>query len=149
MRVLMRLTIHTDYALRLLMTLAVANDRLMTIEDLAKRHRVSRNHLMKVAQTLVALGLVNGIRGRNGGLSLAQPATSIRMGAVVRALETDQQLVACLGDKADTCVFTGACRLTAMFGKALDAFFTELDTLTLADLVNNRSVIQARLILAA
>lgn len=145
----MRLTVHTDYALRILMALAVAGDRLMTIEELSRRHQVSRNHLMKVAQSLVALGLVNGVRGRNGGLSLAQPASSLHMGAVVRALETDQQLVACLGDEAATCVFSGACRLTGMFGKALEAFFRELDTLTLADLVQNRSAIQARLTLAA
>lgn len=145
----MRLTMHTDYALRVLMALAVSGERLTTIEDLAKRHRVSRNHLMKVAQSLVTLGLVNGVRGRNGGLSLAQPAATIRMGSVVRALESDQQLVACLGDEAASCVFSGACRLTGMFGKALEAFFRELDTLTLADLVQNRSAIQARLTLAA
>ena len=33
----MRLTMHTDYALRVLMALAVTGDRLMTIEELAKR----------------------------------------------------------------------------------------------------------------
>ena len=54
----MRLTAHTDYGLRMLMTLAVLDDRLVTIEELARRHRVSKNHLMKVAQTLVGLGLV-------------------------------------------------------------------------------------------
>jgi len=145
----MRLTMHTDFALRVLMALAVAGDRLMTIEELAARHGVSRNHLMKVAQSLVALDLVKGVRGRRGGLSLAQPASTIRMGAVVRALETDQQLVACLGDDAGSCVFNGACRLTNMFGRALEAFFRELDALTLADLVQNRTVIQARLARAA
>jgi len=145
----MRLTTHTDFALRVLMALAVAGDKLMTIEDLASRHRVSRNHLMKVAQNLVSLGLVNGVRGRRGGLSLAKNASDIRMGAVVRALETDQQLVACLGDDTASCVFSGACRLTGMFGKALEAFFHELDTLTLADLVQNRTAIQTRLQLVA
>ncbi len=145
----MRLTMHTDYALRVLMALAVTGDRLMTIEELAKRHRVSRNHLMKVAQHLVSLGLVAGVRGRNGGLSLAKPASAIQMGFVVRVLETDQQLVACLGDDAASCVFSGACRLTNMFSKALEAFFRELDTLTLADLVQNRTAIQSRLSLVA
>ncbi len=66
------MTAHTDYALRVLMSLAVAGDRLVTIEELATRHRVSKNHLMKVAQTLVALGVVEGIRGRTGGLRLAR-----------------------------------------------------------------------------
>lgn len=145
----MQLTKHTDYGLRILMALAVAGEKLMTIEDLAARHRVSRNHLMKVAQSLVSLGLVDGVRGRNGGLKLARPADAIRMGAVVRALETDQQLVACHGDDGASCVFTGACRLTSALRRALEAFFRELDTLTLADLAQNRSVIQARLNLAA
>ena len=60
----MRLTAHTDYGLRVLMTLAVLDDRLVTIEELARRHRISKNHLMKVAQTLVGLGLVRSARGR-------------------------------------------------------------------------------------
>jgi Rrf2 family nitric oxide-sensitive transcriptional repressor len=60
----MRLTKHTDYGLRVLIALAVAGDKLITIEDLSARHRVSRNHLMKVTQALVALKLVDGIRGR-------------------------------------------------------------------------------------
>jgi len=145
----MQLTKHTDYGLRILIALSVASDRLMTIEELATRHRVSRNHLMKVAQSLVSLGLVDGVRGRNGGLRLARPAETIRMGAVVQALETDQQLVACLGDDAATCVFSGACRLTSALRKALDAFFRELDNLTLADLAQNRGAIQARLNMAA
>ena len=89
----MRLTVHTDYALRVLMTLAVLNERVVTIDDLAKRHRVSKNHLMKVAQTLVAKGLVTGVRGRTGGLKLAGDPQYMRMGAVVRALEEDMRLV--------------------------------------------------------
>lgn len=145
----MRLTKHTDYGLRVLIALAVAGDKLITIEDLSARLRVSRNHLMKVTQALVALKLVDGIRGRNGGLRLSREAQSIRIGAVVRALEADQELVACLGDEAATCVFSGVCRLTSALRKALDAFFSELDNLTLADLAQNRSVIQARLSFAA
>lgn len=145
----MQLTKHTDYGLRILIALAVAGDKLMTIEELSARHRVSRNHLMKVAQSLVALGLVEGVRGRNGGLRLALAPQSIRMGGVVRSLEKDQQLVACLGDNAATCVFSGACRLTSALRQALDAFFRELDNLTLTDLAQNRSIIQARLRIAA
>ena len=54
----MKLTSHTDYGLRVLVTLALLRDRLVTIEELANRHRVSKNHLMKVVQTLVSHGLV-------------------------------------------------------------------------------------------
>lgn len=141
----MRLTIHTDYALRVLMSLAVMNDRLVTIEELAGRHRISRNHLMKVAQTLIGMGLVKGVRGRRGGLALALPAGDIRMGRVIRMLESDVALVACLGNDQASCALIGLCRLTAAFRDAIDAFFAELDRLTLADLVANRIGIRDRL----
>jgi Rrf2 family nitric oxide-sensitive transcriptional repressor len=141
----MKLTSHTDYGLRVLMALAVMDDRLVTIEELATRHRVSRNHLMKVAQTLVGLGFVRSVRGRSGGLKLARDPADIRMGAVVRAMEEQVRLVACLGEGPVTCALTGSCRLTRALGRALDAFFAELDGLTLADLVANRPELRARL----
>jgi len=142
----MRLTTHTDYALRVLISLAaVGGERRVTIPELATRHRVSRNHLMKVVQKLVRLGLVKGARGRSGGLTLAAPPDSIRMGQVVRLLETDLTLVACIGGEEASCVFTGVCGLTGAFRGALEAFFAELDRLTLADLASKRAEIQNRL----
>ncbi|KLK89994.1 hypothetical protein AA309_28215 [Microvirga vignae] len=141
----MKLTSHTDFALRLLMSLAIVEERLLTIEELATRHRLSRNHLMKVAQTLVGLGYVTGVRGRSGGLKLARPASSIRMGEVVRALEDDVALVECLGDGPTMCVLSGACALTHTMGRALEAFFASLDEVTLADLVAPRLALRQRL----
>jgi Rrf2 family nitric oxide-sensitive transcriptional repressor len=145
----MKLTSHTDYGLRVLMALAVNGDRLITIEALAELHKVSRNHLMKVAQSLVALGLVRSVRGRGGGLALAKEPGTIRMGAVVRALETDLELVACLGNGAATCILSGACGLTGALRNAIEAFLAELDRLTLADLVTARPAIHRRLAMAA
>ncbi len=141
----MRLTSHTDFALRLLMSLAVMEERLVTIEELATRHRLSRNHLMKVAQTLVGLGYVTGVRGRTGGLKLAKPASAIRMGEVVRALEDDTALVECLGDGPTNCILSGACLLTHTMGRAMEAFFASLDEVTLADLVAPRLALRQRL----
>ncbi|KPH80375.1 MULTISPECIES: Rrf2 family transcriptional regulator [Bosea] len=145
----MRLTAHTDYGLRMLMALAVSSDRLVTIEEIADRNRISRNHLMKVAQSLVGLGLVRSVRGRGGGLTLARDPATIRMGTVARALEADMDLVACLGDEPATCIFSGACRLTGVLRQALDAFFAEMDRLTLAELTQNRSELRERLALSA
>jgi Rrf2 family protein len=141
----MKLTAHTDYALRMLMSLAVLDDRLVTIEELARRHKVSKNHLMKVAQTLVGLGLVRSVRGRAGGLQLARDPADIRIGTVVHQLEDDMRLVSCLGDSPSECVLSGACRLTGALSRALDAFLAELDRVTLADLVQHRPVVKERL----
>lgn len=145
----MRLTVHTDYGLRVLMALAVVDHGLVTIEELAARHRISRNHLMKVAQTLVNLKLVKSMRGRRGGLLLARDPADIRIGDVVRALEVDMELVPCLGDRHETCVFTGVCRLTGAMRGAAEAFFASLDQFTLADVVTSPTALRERLAVPA
>src|SRR5262245_51232275 len=132
----MKLTLHTDYALRVLMTLAILADRRVTIEELASRHQISRRQLARVSATLIRLGLVDSIRGRRGGLSLAKPPAEISLGAVVRATERDLELVPCMA--GGNCVFTGICLATHAVHEALTAFIQELDRVTLADAVRNR-----------
>ncbi len=89
----MRLTLHTDYALRLLTLLAMEQDGLHTIEEVARRYGISRNHLMKVTQTLAQFGYLESVRGRGGGIRLGRPAEEINLGAVVRATEDGFALV--------------------------------------------------------
>ena len=66
----MRLTHYTDYSLRTLMYLGLNRDRLVTIQDIAEVYGISKNHLMKVVHQLGLAGLIETIRGRNGGLRL-------------------------------------------------------------------------------
>ncbi|MGH6683774.1 MAG: Rrf2 family transcriptional regulator, partial [Pseudolabrys sp.] len=80
----MRLTRHTDYALRLLMLLAIEPEDLHTIESVAIRYGISRNHLMKITQTLTQAGFIESLRGRGGGLRLGCAAASINLGEVIR-----------------------------------------------------------------
>src|SRR3569623_78117 len=63
-RTAMRLAVYTDFALRLLMYLAVKDDGLATIEEVAESYDISRNHLMKVAHQLGVAGYVTPVRGR-------------------------------------------------------------------------------------
>jgi Rrf2 family nitric oxide-sensitive transcriptional repressor len=85
----MRLTAYTDYALRTLMYLATNRDRLVTISEIADVHGISKNHLMKVVHQLGLSGMVETVRGRNGGLRLNHEPAEINIGEVVRNSETD------------------------------------------------------------
>ena len=85
----MRLTVYTDYALRLLMYLALKDDGLATIAEVAGSYGISKNHLTKVAHQLGVGGYVGTVRGRGGGLRLAKPAEKIGLGEVVRRTEPD------------------------------------------------------------
>jgi Rrf2 family nitric oxide-sensitive transcriptional repressor len=130
----MRLAEYTDYALRVLMYCAAHPDRLVTIAELAERHGVSKNHLMKIVNHLGRQGLLRTTRGRGGGVALLRKPSEIRVGEVVRTSETDLRMVECFDASTNTCVLTPTCRLKRVFDSALRAYLDELDKATLADI---------------
>jgi Rrf2 family nitric oxide-sensitive transcriptional repressor len=136
----MRLTLHTDYALRTLMLLALDPSRAHTIEEVSRRYGISRNHLMKVARTLVHSGFVQGMRGRGGGLRLSRDPAAVSLGAVVRATEDGFALVDCFDIERSSCAIRPACGLRRPLQEALEAFLGVLDRYSLADLVGSPAI---------
>lgn len=135
----MRLTIYTDYALRLLMYLAVKGNELATIAEIADSYGISKAHLMKVAHQLGVAGYVETVRGRRGGLRLAKPAKSIGLGEIVRHTEPDMAVIACLKPIDGPCVIKRCCVLRSALEKAVLAFVQVLDGYTLDDLTQPRA----------
>ena len=131
----MRLTNFSDYALRLLMFAATRPDELITIAEVSKAYGISKNHLMKITNTLSQGGFVETARGAKGGLRLAKPASAINLAAVVRLTEAGSDLVECFNPTTNTCVIDGACGLKHVLRDALKAFYQSLAQVTLADLV--------------
>ena len=137
----MRLTYFSDYAFRVLMYLAITPDRRCTIREISEAYDISRAHLMKVVNLLTRKGLVTAQRGPSGGLTLARPASEIRLGDVVRKTEDDLGLVECFRPD-NTCRLTPSCVLAPALGRALQAFLAELDKQTIADLVHEPQVLR-------
>lgn len=137
----MKLTQHTDYALRMLIFLAVHRDRSVTVSDVATSYGLSRNHLLKVAQNLGKRGYINTARGRSGGISLALPPDEINIGEVVRAMEDGFTLVECLHPEGGACILSPACRLKGVVREAIDAFLGVFDAYSLDDLVGNTKLL--------
>lgn len=130
----MRLTSFSDYAFRLLMFAASNADRLITIEETARKFSISKGHLMKVANELTRAGFLRAVRGRSGGLVLGKPAEDIRLSQVLATVEPDFALAECFGG-GNLCLITPHCRLRKALGEALTAFIDTLDRYTLADLI--------------
>jgi len=130
----MRLSVQTDYALRTLMFLAV-KDGHHSIAAIASAYGISKNHLMKVAQRLTAEGFVESVRGRSGGLKLAQAPALLNVGAVVRAMEDMGTFVECFDPATNSCIVTPACSLRHALAGALEAFVRHLDQFSIADLI--------------
>ncbi|MBU6461616.1 MAG: Rrf2 family transcriptional regulator [Bradyrhizobium sp.] len=131
----MRLTVYTDYALRVLMYLALREEQLATIAEIAESYKISRNHLMKVAHQLGVAGFVETVRGRGGGLRLAKPIGAIGLGEVVRYTEPDMAIVSCFEPVGEPCAIQSCCVLKRALKTARDAFLEVLDGYTLNDLI--------------
>ncbi|MCA9490171.1 MAG: Rrf2 family transcriptional regulator [Myxococcales bacterium] len=129
----MELNLHTDLALRALLLLAVVDPEVLSAAQIAERHRVSHTHIQKVIQALRREGFVTTRRGPGGGVRLARPASEIRIGDVVRAMEPHMRLVVCFDANDESCVLAGSCGLTGAVHRATAAFLAELDATTLAD----------------
>lgn len=130
----MNITQHTDYALRLLIYLGACPERRVTIKEVAERFDISRSHLMKIVNRLVADGFVEGARGKGGGLRLNRPPADINVGDVVRRMEPGFELVECFGSQSH-CLLDAGCRLKGVLHSALQAFLAELDAVTLDELI--------------
>ena len=129
----MKLTLFTDYSMRVLLYLGAQPDRLCSIGEVAQAYRVSQNHMMKVVNQLVRQGYVESVRGRSGGIRLGRAAEDINLGALIRATEDGFELVDC-----GRCVVAPACGVTGVLGEALGAFLAVLDRYTLADMLTSR-----------
>ena len=141
----MRLTVYTDFALRLMMYLSVEDTRHPPIQEIAKAYGISHNHLVKITQQLRELGWIETIQGRGGGLRLRVPPEEIGLGDVVRATEDDFRLTECFDPASSQCVLTEACQLSVVLHQALAAYFAVLDEHTVADLRRRRATLRGLL----
>ncbi|MDO5530959.1 Rrf2 family transcriptional regulator [Sutterella sp.] len=130
----MRFTRFTDLSLRVLMYVSARPaGELATVTEIAERIGWSRNHIVKVVHRMSCEGWLRTQRGRSGGLELALPATELRLGDIVRTLEGAEPLVDCA---EPLCPMARGCRLPRALDRALEAFYAELNTITLADLAS-------------
>jgi len=131
----MRLTSFTDYCLRALIFVALKGDKLATIDEIAERYGINRNHLVKVVFRLGQLGYLYTLRGKGGGMRLAKEPHKINLGVLVRQTEEDMAIVECFQGRDCLCVIEPACVLRKALHQALDAFLKTLDGYTVADLL--------------
>lgn len=138
----MQISKFSDYALRILVHLAVRDEGLITTRDIARMQDLPFNHLAKISQWLTHEGYVESVRGRYGGLRLALPPEAICLGSLLRKSERGAPLVECMKSNGGGCVMTPACGLLPVLNEAQEAFFAVLDDRTLDDVLNgNRGML--------
>ena len=141
----MRLTLQTDYALRVLTFVGLKGNALSTIPEIVEHFRISKGHVMKVVHRLGQKGYLETTRGKRGGIGLARKPQQINVGAVVRDMEEELGVLGCLQGAEGYCRIEECCILRSALRDATNAFLATLDQYTLADLVKPRRAL-ARLL---
>lgn len=135
----MRLTKQTNYAVRMLMYCAANKDHLSRIPEIAKAYGVSELFLFKILQPLTKAGLIETVRGRNGGVRLGRAPEAISLFDVVKVTEDSFAMAECFEDDGDVdCPLIDSCGLNSALRKALNAFFSVLMEYSIDDLVKAR-----------
>ncbi len=135
----MQLSLRSDYALRVLLYLGAHPGEVVTTRCISDAYGISKNHLVRVVQTLAEHGYVELIPGRSGGMRLVRDPAAIRLGEVVRHAEPNLKLVECFDPATNTCPIARSCGLKSVLNEGLLAFLATLDQHTLAELVTSKS----------
>jgi Rrf2 family nitric oxide-sensitive transcriptional repressor len=123
---------YSRYALQVLFHLAVAQDQLCKIGDVAAALHIPVSNLSKLVVDLAGAGYIRTIRGRGGGITLGPDAGAIRIGDIIRHIEgEDANLFEGRAIRADA----DDAQLGGVFSEAIAAYFRVLDGWSVADLL--------------
>lgn len=145
----MKITTFSDYALRVLICLAVNPENKSTADEIAKAYDISFHHVAKAAQWLAREGYVKSERGRFGGISLLQPVENINIGQLVKGTESGTALVDCMSSHGGTCCIKPFCGLKLALAEAQVAFYQTLESFTLANVITQKSALSKLLVLSS
>lgn len=131
----MRLTTRTNLAIRALMFCGVNEGRVVRTAEIAASCNASHNHMLQVVNQLAEGGFVDTLRGRKGGVLLTRASRAISIGQLFRLFESGVPFAECFDPRTNTCPLVADCRLRGFVEGAVEAFYRELDRVTLADLI--------------
>jgi len=133
----MRLSTKGRYGLRAVVDLAMySQDEAISINSIAARQNLSESYLEQLIAKLKKAGLVNSIRGINGGYILAKKPKDISVGDILRALEGDLAVVEC-PDSDSECAKYDSCVTKYVWKRINDSINTVVDSMTLEEIVEN------------
>ncbi len=129
----MRMTVKTDYCLRVLIYLQ-KNKQKTKIQEIADAYEISKNHLSVAVNALSELGYITSTSGPKGGIEFNPAYAQKTVAELIVKLE-DMNIVECFNPEKNICTLNPSCRLKSMLRKATNAFVNELKQYKISDLV--------------
>jgi Rrf2 family transcriptional regulator, iron-responsive regulator len=136
----MRLTEQSRYALRVLAHCAERHPALAKVATIATVTGITEQNIFKLIKVLTKAGFVETIRGPHGGVRLALPPKTIRVGQVIRAIEPRFKACGPLDQILSTEPVSAVEReLDRTIGRGIAAFMDALDRTSIANLIEKRA----------
>lgn len=138
---MLRVTTRGEYGVRLMVDLARhygGKARSLTEISQAEGLELKLQYLEQLVKSLREHKLVESTRGAHGGYRLSRAPEQVHMGEVLRALEGPIAPMVCAteGEMGVICDRLDGCSTRLLWGRVRDAITSTLDSITLADLVN-------------
>ena len=131
----MKISTKGRYALRLMLDLALENNQVVKLKDVAERQAISVKYLEQIISVLQKCGYVTSMRGPGGGYKLSKKPEDYTVGMILRRIEGSLAPVACLDDEVNTCDRQETCATLKLWQMLDEAIKGVVDRVTLADLV--------------
>lgn len=132
----MRITLESDYALRIITSLSEENG-LLDAKTIAEKTQVSQRFALKILNKLVQGDLVSSQKGAKGGYKLKQTPDKITLKSVIELIDGPIEIVRCLGDD-EVCSLNSdktACIYHQIFNKISFDVASKLNNITIADIL--------------
>ena len=132
----MRITLESDYALRIITSLA-EHSGLIDAKTLSEQTQVTLRFTLKILHKLVQGDLVSSQKGAHGGYLLKKDAASITLKDVIELIDGPIGIVRCLGS-GEVCALNhdkAACIFHHIFDKISLELSQKLDGITIADIL--------------
>ncbi|NMB27039.1 MAG: Rrf2 family transcriptional regulator [Tissierellia bacterium] len=133
----MRLSTRGRYGLKAMYQLACYyGEGPIPLNSIAEEQDLSENYLEQLVATLRKEGLLNSVRGAQGGYMLAKPPEDITVGNILRTLEGDLAPADCVIDEEYECAKEESCVTKLVWMRIRDSIDEVIDSITLKDMLD-------------
>lgn len=137
----MKLSTRGKYGLKAMFELSLQYGKgPMSLREIGLKHNISANYLEHIFSDLKKSGLVESIRGAQGGYILKQEPNKISVGDIIRSLEGDIAPVSCVSTSKERCPREDKCVTKNVWKKLNDSINSAIDTTTLADMAEDYNI---------
>ena len=132
----MNVTSKGRYALRVMLDLAQhPEEGTISLKTVAERQGISLKYLELIVAGLKKAGLVESVRGKEGGYRLCRDPADYTAGEILRTLEDSLAPVSCITAEGVRCEKAAACATLPMWKELDELTNAYLDGVTLRDLL--------------